>query len=62
MQELIIKQEMDGYDDELSISDKGCCTDQLFLRLKDDTNNTSIVLEKFHAKQIISFLQNYFNL
>jgi hypothetical protein len=62
MQELKITQEMDGYDDELSISDKECCTDQLFLKVSDDKNYTSIVLEKYHAKQIISFLQNYFNL
>ena len=62
MQELRIKQEMDGYNDILRILDENCCTDNLLLQIEDDKSANNIVIDKIDAKQIISFLQNYFNL
>lgn len=62
MQELRIRQEMDDFNDELLLTDESCCTDNLLLQVEEDEIKCNIIIEKHHAKQIISFLQNYFNL
>ncbi len=62
MQELKITQEMDFYNAILTLTDEDCTTENLLLEIEDGSYTNSIVIEKHHAKQIVLFLQNYFNL
>ena len=62
MQELRITQEMDGYDNILTLLEEDWPNDNLLLKIEGEKTKNNIVIKKFHAKKIISFLQNYFNL
>jgi hypothetical protein len=62
MQELKIMQEFDDEFDILRISDDGCFEDNLILYVKNKEIENSIYIGLDDANQIISFLQNYFNL
>jgi hypothetical protein len=62
MQELRITQEFDDEFEVLRITNDGCFEDNLILYLKNKKIENGILIEADEAKQIISFLQNYFNL
>ena len=62
MQELRITQEFEAEFEVLRISDEGCFDDNLILYLKNKEIENGILIAENQAIQIISFLQNYFNL